>query len=126
MSMSPRVARGVAVLAVPCCIFTLLFAAQFRLDLIPKSQTLTTKEIFSDKLHLLQVRRQKVAANAATKLVKEGNTALAIQMLENARAMGVDRDVLGALAAAYRASGRNEEAEKTEAELKKLLDSILL
>src|SRR4029077_4886548 len=54
MSMSPRVARGVAVLAVPCCIFTLLFAAQFRLDLIPKSHTLTTKEIFPDKLHLLQ------------------------------------------------------------------------
>jgi hypothetical protein len=103
-----------------------LFAAQFRLDLIPKSHTLTTKEIFSDKLHLLQVRRQKVTANAATKLVQEGNTALAIQMLENARAMGEDRDVLGALAAAYRAGGRNEEAENTEAELKKLLDSILL
>jgi hypothetical protein len=125
LAVSPKVARGVAVLAIPCCIFALLFAIQFRLDLIPKSQTLTAKEIFSDKLHLIQVRRQKVAANTAMRLVHEGNASTAIQMLESAEAMGEDRDVLGALAAAYKAGGRTAEAEDAEARLRKLLDKRL-
>jgi hypothetical protein len=125
MSLSPRVARGIAVLAVPCCVFSLLFAVQFRLDLIPKSQTLTAKEIFSDKIHLLQVRRQKVAVNRALKLVQEGDVATAIQMLENAQSLGEDRDVLSALAMAYKAGGRTAEAEDAEGRLRRLLDSRL-
>lgn len=123
---SPKlVARSVVALAIPCCIFALLFAAQFRLDLIPKNETLTAKEIFGDKLHLLQVRRQKQTAVRATNLIQEGKATDAIQMLERVETMGEDRDVLRALTDAYKASGRTADAEDAEARLKRLLDKRL-
>jgi hypothetical protein len=123
---SPKlVARTVAVLAVPCCVFALLFAVQFRLDLIPKNENLTAKEIFSDKLHLLQVRRQKQAAIGAMELVQKGQAATAIQMLENVEKMGEDRDVLHALAEAYRADGRTTDAQDAKARWKRLMDERL-
>ena len=83
----------------------MLFAVQYRLDLIPNNETLTFSEIFTDKLRLLQVRRRKNAAATARWLLSKGQAFDAVLLLEQAASLGDDRDVLGAMGSAYRAEG---------------------
>ena len=109
-----------------CCLFTCLFAVQFRLDLIPRHERLTAAELFTDKLRLLQVNRQKHAADQAEDLVKQGNAQAAIQVLEQASARyGQGRYILTAMRDAYRAGGDAAKAENANRQLDHLLQSRL-
>jgi hypothetical protein len=118
--------RGLLVAAmVFCCVFSFLFAIQYRLKLIPKGTTLTASEVFSDKLHLMRVRRQKQAAQQGAMLLEADDFNSAIPILEAAAARGEDRDVLQTLSEAYRAKGDLRHAEEVDLRRKRYLDSSL-
>lgn len=108
-----------------CCLFTILFAIQFRLDLIPRDDRLTPAECFADKLRLRQVHRQKLAVQRAQDLLQRGSPDAAVATLEKAELCGEDRDVLSTLSAAYRASGREADARKTDIQWNRLMQSRL-
>ena len=59
------VRRSVAVACAVCCVFTSLFAIQFRLNLVPTGTMLTFSELLTDKLRLPQVRQRRAAAKAS-------------------------------------------------------------
>jgi hypothetical protein len=123
---SGRLMRGIVVVAVAaCCLFTSLFAVQFRLDLIPRMERLTAAECFTDKFRLREVRRQKLAVQRAADLLRQGSPDAAVATLENAAAYGEDRDVLLALSAAYQASGREADAHKAAGRWSALMQSRL-
>jgi hypothetical protein len=104
-SLRPLLRRSLVVVTALCCIFTTLFAIQYRLNLVPNNETLTFSEVFTDKLRLPQVRRRKNAASTARWLLSKGDTFDAILLLEEAASLGDDRDVLDLMGAAYRAEG---------------------
>ena len=108
-----------------CCVYTVLFAVQLRLWLIPSEETLTSKELLSDKLHILSVRRQKAAASRARELAAEGRFDAAGEVLADVAKLGDDRDVLAATVAAYRAGGRPQLAEQAEARRQRYLATRL-
>jgi len=123
---SRRLMRRTILAAVAaCCLFTILFAVQFRLDLIPRYDRLTATECFTGKFRLREVRRQKLAVQRARDLLGQGSPDAAVATLENAEAYGEDRDVLLALSAAYRASGREADAHKAADRWNALMQSRL-
>lgn len=122
---SESVRKGLVAASVVCCIFTMLFALQYRFSLIPSNVTLTASELFTDKLRLPQVRQRKIAVATARMLLEEGDFNSAIQTLEGVNGLGQDRDVLDGLEKAYRAAGKPEEAANAHLRLKEFLDSRL-
>lgn len=103
----------VATAAAFCCLFSVLFAVQFRLDLIPKLDRLTPAELFADKINLLRVHRQKQAAQQADVLIFGGAPEKALGILQ-AAANPPDSDVLTELSKAYRAMGQENQAQAAE------------
>jgi len=79
----------------------------------------------SDKLHVIGVRKQKIAAHRAQGLLEAGDTGPAIRGLETAASRGDDRDVLALLAKAYRADGNQDRAEEVEGRLTRYRDTRL-
>jgi hypothetical protein len=122
-SLSPLLRRTLVAAVAACCIFTMLFAVQYRLNLIPNNETLTFSEIFTDKLRLLQVRRRKSAANTARWLLSKGHAFDAVILLEQAATLGDDRDVLSAMGSAYRAEGDVKLALAAEIKAQEFRDS---
>lgn len=108
-----------------CCIFTVLFAIQFRLDLIPKGTQLTFSELITDKIHLLRARERKAAVAQARSLMANGDVALAVQLLEETENLGEDRDVYQVLGQAYQAMGNPDLAESVRVKRKAYLESGL-
>jgi len=119
------VRRSLALVCAVCCVFTVLFAVQFRLDLVPKVTPLTFSELVTDKLRLRQVRQRMVAAQQARELLQKGNTDPAIRTLESVLPLGEDRQIYQLLEVAYRAAGRNEQADAAGLKYKKVLASQL-
>jgi len=106
--------------------FTLLFAVQYRLDLIPRNNRLTVREAFGDKLHLREAMKRRAAFLAASFEMKTGAYQAAVQKLESAKAAnGEDRQLLAALASAYREAGSPAEGAIAEQRLRALRDSQL-
>jgi hypothetical protein len=124
-AVGPGLRRVLIAAMVFCCVFSALFAIQYRLKLIPKGTTLTAAEVFSDKLHLMRVRRQKQAAQEGAMLLAANDFNSAISILEAAAARGEDRDVLLTLAEAYRAKGDLAHAEAIDLRRKRYLDTRL-
>ena len=122
-SLNPLARRGLVVALAACCIFTTLFAVQYRLNLIPNNETLTFSELFTDKLRLPQVRRRKKAAYTARWLLSQGRALDAVILLEQAEALGDDRDVLSAMGSAYRAEGDQGLAMVADVKVKEFRDS---
>lgn len=117
--------RSVAVICALCCIFTSLFAIQFRLDLVPTETPLTFSELVTDKLRLPQVRQRKAAAKQAVELMAKGDSGAAVRVLEDAQKLGEDRNVDMYLAQAYRAAGMTAQADAADLRYRKLLASRL-
>jgi hypothetical protein len=110
-------------LATAFCLFTSLFAVQFRLDLIPRIERLTPAEVFTDKLRILQVIRQKQAVREASTVLQSAPQK-AVEILERAAAeYGEGRSVLTALGEAYRTNGQQKEAESADRRLDRLMQS---
>jgi hypothetical protein len=117
--------RSVALICALCCVFTAVFAIQFRLDLVPTETPLTFSELITDKLRLPQVRQRREAARRAVELMARGDPNAAVRILEGTRSLGEDRDVDMYLARAYRAAGMTEQADAADLEYKKFLQSRL-
>ena len=108
-----------------CCLFTVASAIQVRLDLIPVSDRLTTSEYFTDKFRILKVRQRKLIVQKARILLSRGSAPAAVAALEAAEDYGPDRDVLAELSKAYRASGRESDAQNADRRLTMLMTSRL-
>jgi DNA-binding SARP family transcriptional activator len=106
-----------------CCLFTFASAIQVRLDLIPVSDRLTTSEYVTDKFRILKVRQRKLIIQKAEILLSHGSAPAAVAALEAAEDYGPDRDVLAELSKAYRASGRESEAQNADRRLTRLMAS---
>jgi hypothetical protein len=123
-----RCSRPVRILAAAaaavCCIFSVLFAIQFRLDLIPKLDRLTPAELFTDKFSMPRVRRQKLAAQRADDLISRGSPEQAVGILQDV-ANPPDPDVLSELSKAYRAIGQDDKAQEAGKRLRELLETRL-
>ncbi len=119
------VRRGLSVACLACCGFTLLFAVQFRLDLIPLHTPLTYKEFISDKFDIGAARQRRAAVLTARELINQGNPLAAAEVLEAARPLGDDRDVELMLERAYRAAGRGAQADEASVRHRLILDSSL-
>ena len=117
--------RSVAVVCAVCCIFTSLFAIQFRLDLVPTESPLTFSELVTDKLRLPKVRQRRTAAKQAVALMAKGDATAAVRILEDALSLGEDRNVDMYLAQAYRAAGMKEQADAADLKYRKMLESRL-
>ena len=118
--------RACTSLALACSLFSLLFALQFRLDLIPKLDRLTPSELFADKLRIPVVRHRKMLALQAEELLSSSvhdENIKAISLLESVQVP--DRDILCELVRAYKVAGRPEAAEKARLRLVALLDTRL-
>jgi len=114
----------VATAAAFCCLFSVLFAVQFRLDLIPKLDRLTPAELFGDKINMPRIHRQKLAAQRADVLIFGGAPERAIRILQ-AAANPPNSDVLSELSKAYRALGQKNKALDAEKKLHDLLGTRL-
>ncbi len=117
--------RSLAAVCAVCCVFALLFAIQFRLNLVPIDTRLTFSEMVTDKLRLREVRHRKAVARYADSLLVSGDPILAVRVLESTRDLGEDRDIDRSLARAYREAGRGDEADAADLRYKKLLQSRL-
>jgi Dolichyl-phosphate-mannose-protein mannosyltransferase len=71
-------------LACACVAFTLAFAMQYRLDLIPGNAPLTAQEYWQDKFALTSPMARKRAAQEARKLLDQGQAAPALTVCEHA------------------------------------------
>jgi hypothetical protein len=107
------------------CVFTVLFAIQFRLDLVPRETSLTFSELVTDKLNLFNVRQRKMAIRQARQLLNDGRPEPAAQVLERALPLGEDRDVDALLETAYRAANNTERANEAVARYQRFLQSKL-
>ncbi len=96
-------------LAAVCCIFTCLFAIQFRLEFIPSNETLSPAEVFSDKLALGRLLRQKRLVKESQGLLRDGHAAESVSLLESADKLGENRFVLDALRLAAKAAADSEK-----------------
>jgi hypothetical protein len=105
------------------CLFSFVTAIQFRLDLIPRDDRLTLSEYVTDKFRLFKVMRRKLMVRQSETLLIQGSPAAAVAELEAAESYGLDRDVLAELSKAYRASGRESDAQDADRSLTKLMDS---
>ena len=118
--------RVTIALVTVCCLFTTLFAVQYRLLLIPRNERLTAAECFTDKLRILQVRRRKAAVQQARDYLQQGSVDAAIRALEQAKdRYGTDRDVWDVIRVAYWAAGRTPEAENADRQWQRVMQSRL-
>jgi MFS family permease len=123
-----RTARPVRIFAATatavCCVFSVLFAVQFRLDLIPKLDRLTAAELFTDKFNLPRVHRQKKAALQADDLISRGSPQEAVRILQPV-AEPPDADVLSEMSKAYLAMGEEAKAREAGNKLRELREARL-
>jgi hypothetical protein len=121
-----RAALALGVVLVACVLYTFLFAVQYRLDLLPRRDWLTSDELVRDKIFLRQAYERQKHVRLAKALLGEGRPDRAIEVLESAqRRHGDSRFLLQSLTDAYRATGRQHEAEQARQRLQALLDRRL-
>jgi MFS family permease len=107
-----------AVAAAACTIFTLLFAAQVRLDLIPAVQRLSFQQMFSDKVHLGRARARRKATADAQRQLQAGNAAQAFAFAQEAeRHYGADAELLTVAVEAQTALGNDTALATAKARL---------
>lgn len=118
------VSLGVAVVA--CMLYTFLFAVQYRMDLLPKRDWLTSDELLRDKIFLKQAYERQKQVRLANALLDEGRPDRAIEALESAqRRYGDSRFLLQSLIESYRVTGKQQEAGQARQRLQALLDRRL-
>lgn len=118
--------RAVWALVGLCAAFSLTFAVQYRLDLVPKNDRLTFQELLTDKLLLPRAISRGRAATAAQADLAAGRAEAALARLRAALAQGgPDRRLLELLAQAESALGHHQAAAEAQARLAALLERRL-
>jgi hypothetical protein len=123
---SPRNLVALAIIVAACTLYSIVFAVQYRLDLLPRRDWLTARELVHDKIFLKQAYERERQVRLAKTFLQENRSASAIDVLENAeRRYGKSRVLLQVLIQAYRATGREQEAERVQQQLQALLNCRL-
>jgi cytochrome c-type biogenesis protein CcmH/NrfG len=124
--VSPRHRVFLGIVAVVCTVYSLVFALQYRMDLLPRQDWLTSEELARDKIFLRQAVQRQAEVRVANALLRDGHSSRALEVLQNAgRRYGDSRFLLEALAEAYTREGKQRQAEETRLRLKTLLDRRL-
>ncbi len=106
--------------------WSLAFAVQYRLDLIPKNDRLTFNELTTDKFHITRALHRKRMTDKARIDLKAGRSAAAVErLLDTSVLLGEDRESLKLLILTLRDLGKEEDALAAEQRLQELLDSRL-
>lgn len=114
------------VVACACCLFTVLSAIQFRLNLVPHDSRLTFAEMFTGKVHLVTALRRARAVRMADQQLRNGAAVAAINTLEAAKnAYGEDRALLSVEVRAYEQVAQKAKAEAASKRLSALAQSSL-
>jgi hypothetical protein len=112
----------VGALVVFCTVYSLVFAAQYRLDLLPKQDWLTSEELLRDKIFLKETYDRHKQVRLANALLGDRRVVQAINVLETAeRRHGESRFLLEALTQAYTTIGNETKAAETRERLQTLL-----
>jgi hypothetical protein len=121
-----RTAVSLGIVAASCILYTLLFAAQYRLDLLPRQDWLTSEELVADKIFLKRAHERQQQVRLASNLLRKGRSDRAVEVLEGAeRRYGDSRFLLQALSEAYAAMGERQKADQARQRLQALLDRRL-
>ena len=118
---APFARKALAVALAVCCLFTMTFAAQYRLHLIQREDRLTFQELVLDKFRLGPVIRRESAVRQATAMLQQGSVDGAALTLEAAaRQSGENSILLEALVATYRQKGDAGKADAAQERLRRL------
>jgi hypothetical protein len=124
--MSQRVRTVVVVGVFLCALYTLIFAVQFRFDMLPKDDRLTVQELLIDKVFFYQALNRHYNYSKARVELKRSNLERAIEITElSGKRYGLDRKHLRVLIKAYEQKGDLEAVKKAQKKLQALLDSRL-
>jgi hypothetical protein len=109
-----------------CGLYTVLFAAQYRLDLLPRNDRLVAAELIRDKFFMREAEARAHSAAQAAALLKKGMPADAVDLLNGAILQhGQDRILLKTLAQAYSAAGDGTAAQETNGRVQQFLEKRL-
>jgi hypothetical protein len=126
VTLGRRLRIVAALLGIACAAFTMLFAVQYRLDLIPKDDRLTLQEYLTDKVRIRSALQRRQAVREIARLVKEDRAAEAVRLAEQARErFRPDRQMLEAELTLYAATGDTHRRDAAQAELVRLMSSRL-
>jgi hypothetical protein len=123
---SQRIRTVVVVGVCLCAIYTLIFAVQFRLDIVPKDDRLTVQELLVDKIFFYRALNRHYNYSKARSELDRSNLERAIEIAElSGKRYGLDRKHLKVLIEAYEQKGNLEAMKKAQKKLQALLDSRL-
>jgi hypothetical protein len=101
-----RAQIGTAVAATVCAAYTVLFAVQYRFDLVPRMSTLTIDELLWDKIDLRRAIARRDRAREGTAALKAGDAKRALAIAEQAvRELGASDALLDVWIAASQSAG---------------------
>jgi hypothetical protein len=122
-SPAGRVVLGALIAA--CSAYTVLFAAQYRLDLVPKEDRLTAQELVGDKLSPRRAWQRRQAWQEASRVAERDPGRGAALAQEAVARYGPDRALLGLMAEGRGRAGDAAGRQQAEQELQRLLDARL-
>jgi hypothetical protein len=106
--------------------YTVVFAVQYRLDLVPDDDYLTFSELITDKIALRRAYQRRRLVNRCQEVIAENHPQDCIQILEEgSRRFGEDRFLLTTLAAAHHATGDERAEAAARLRLQAFLDKRL-
>ena len=122
---SPAGRGALAGLLAACSVYTIVFAAHYRLDMVPREDRLTLRELVGDRIlpwRAWERRRAWLEARSAA----EGDPARGAVLADEALARyGPDRNLLRVSIDSHRRTGDAEGRRLAEQELQRLLDARL-
>lgn len=108
-----------------CAVYTLLFAVQYRLDLVPKGDRLTAGELIVDKLFLARAAQRKSASLEASRMLASDARKAAELAYRAGGQLGYDREILKVILESEKRRGSPRAIAQAQASLDKVLKSRL-
>jgi hypothetical protein len=106
--------------------YTVVFAMQYRLDLVPRDDYLTFSELITDRIALRRTYQRHRWVNRCQEVIAKDRPQDCIQMLEEGiRRFGEDRSLLTTLVEAYHATGDERAEAVARLRLQAFLDKRL-
>lgn len=113
-------------LCISFSLYTMIFALEFRMDMIPRNDRLTFMELITDKIYLNSAWNRYKGYVEARKAFENCDSKNALKLaLGTVNALGVDRNLAGLLVEVYKNEMNEAEESKARKMLKDILDSRL-
>lgn len=118
--------KVILLLCIIFSLYTIIFALEFRLDMIPRNDRLTFNELITDKVFFKSAWKRHKGYIEARKALESSDPKRAVKSaLETVDALGFDRNLAGLLAQAYKNIGNKAEELRAQRILKEILGSRL-